>query len=478
MTPEMARAQIKRLHEQWDRNAGDRRRARQLSRMAHGDWADSIPKMPAEPDWHATKDKRPPYAPNLLGLALRQLSYLYDEEPRRDMAVESEQDWASESLHEFGIGLSASMSAADTMARLHGASLLILAYKHSPFAARDTRAVLMGDEPSPSADYPDGVEAVPVARHQFEVLANELDHRYIEAGIVLIGKKGDKPVHHYWDRHYFARLVDFAPVEIGPEDSPFFIEHGIGDHPLVLIRNDEISTETIPHGLGGMDIVDNMLAIGSQWREYGWTAKLQRGQPYAVGKMEKGTLSPESVIQIEDGGQFGIIANGANLAGMKDSVLVHMEILAKTLGLPSRTFRLADSASMSGVAIALDRAELEDDRRTRVKSARHWERSTHIKAALVYNAARKTGISGRVTVEFRPLPQLVTFADRLARVTFLREQRLISDLDTLREMYPDTPDSELQARLDRANEENQEKAEEQAMGLADDAGMDNAHPDE
>jgi hypothetical protein len=293
MTPQDARAQITALQKQWDNNKGARGKARQLFRMAEGSWADSIPRLPDEPESHAKK--RPRFAPGILGLALRQLSYLYDEEPRRDMDDESEQEWATESLHQFGLGLSESMRAADSLARLHGASLLLLTYKPSPLAARDVRAAALGETPAPDPRLPDGVEATPVPRFLWEVLANEMDARHIEAGIILIGKAGEKPVHHYWDRHYFARLVDFQTVPI-TDDGAHFIEHNIGDHPLVLIRNDEVSPSTIPAGLGGDDLRDNLIAIGAQWREYGWTAKLQRGQPYAVGTVKKAVLSPESMI--------------------------------------------------------------------------------------------------------------------------------------------------------------------------------------
>jgi hypothetical protein len=88
-----------------------------------------------------------------------------------------------------------------------------------------------------------------------------------------------------------------------------------------------------------------------------------------------------------------------------------------------------------------------------MKSARKWERETHLRAALVYNASRQTSFMGMVSVEFRPLPQLVTFSDRLARVTFLRAEALISEMDTLRELYPDVPDRELERRLEEARAE-------------------------
>ena len=464
MTPDQARAQISRLKRRWEKNTDKRKNAKKLLNMAEGSWRGAIPKMPAEPDWHA--ESHTPFAPNLLGLALKQLSHLYDEEPIRTCDLEAEQTWAEAKLWQWGLGLSVAMERADRMVRLLGTCLLYPIWRPSPDSVRDLRAALLrvtsGNEPEANNSVEeDGVEVLVVTRNQFEALPNELDPRHIEAAIVWMGcdeveleggLKKTVDVHHYWDREFFAVLRDFVPVVLA-EDGSDIIPHGMPDHPFVIARNDESGHGLEAAGWGGDDLYANLLAVGSLLREYGRTGKLQRGQPVVVGQVTNPVLAPDAILQIDAGGSFEIVANAANLDGMRDCCTTHLELLSRCLGLPSRTWRLDDGNSASGIAIALDRADLEDDRRARIKLTRAWERAVHRKAAVAYNAARGTAWSGIVRVSYRPIPQIVSFDERLKRLEFLRAQGLIGDIDTLRELYPDASEGDLEERLARARED-------------------------
>ena len=488
-----AMGQITQLKRRWDAFKTEREHAEKLHHMARGTWGHCIRKWPHEPWWHADPRYRGRFAPNLLGMALKQLSYLYDEEPARTMDVGSEEDWADSRLWGFGNGLSVAMSSADTLARLHGVCLLYPVFKPTPDAARTLRAMVQDGQPLDDVVGRDvgaigdqaGVEFVALPREHFEVLPNALDRRHAEAVVLWMGTRdvqdagpdgsnveGTKSVHvhHYWDREYFAVLHDFDPVALNKEGEKI-VPHGMADHPLVTVRNTLDGVTFFGDPMGGHDLWENMLQVGALWREYGWAARLSRGQPYVIGKLEGfDGMAPDTVWQIgtpDGGGATGAgILQPANLNTLRQACLDHMEILAQTLNLPSRAFRLNERASMSGVAIALDRAELDDDRRTRIKLARGWERSVHRKAAMLWNAAKAATINGGMDVMFRPLPQMVTFEERLKRLQFLYANGLVSDEDVIKEMYPDLTQTQVDERLGRVADQRQ-KTEEQSQKNAE-----------
>lgn len=451
-------AQIAKLKSTWEAEQGDRAHAKRLRRMASGDWIDDIPAMPAEPGWHAEKNYRQTFAPGLLQLAIRQLTTLYNEEPVRTLEVEGdvERQWAEESVWGFGLGLSTSMRRADALTRLQGTTLLYPLWKPSATAARDIRTFLaFGKQPEHKG--PDGVEVLVIGRECFAALQNEYDPRHAEAVIVRVGSRRvggqSVPVFDYWDRLHYARLEDWKPIPIG-EAGEDIVEHGMSDHPFVVCRNDEGELQFYAEPLGGKDLWHNMRAIGSLFREYGWTAKLQRGQPYLVGELEQGfSFAPDTLLKLSRDSQFGIAQGGADLQGMREALLTHLEIFARTLGLPTRTYQVESSSGMSGVAIAMDRALIEDDRRQRAPLGLYWERQTHRKIAMVYEAATGHSHGGVRDAQYRALPIFTTYAERLTRLQFLRGERMIARLDTLRELYPGVPDEELEERLTRADEE-------------------------
>lgn len=450
-------SQIATLKDQWNDNADDRKRARRLHDMALGDWADRIPRMPAEPANRAAE--RPKYAPNFLGQALRALDTLYSEEPDRAIPdSEQTEEWAERALWGFGLGLSTTLARADSLTLLLGTSLLVPAWKAAPDAARSLRAALLGDERTVDASA-DGVEVLCLARYQFEILANELDPRHAEAVLILMGAHDGKPVHHYWDRENFARLVDFKPQPIG-DGAETIVAHGLDDHPCVVCRNDEAELSTYSSGWGGADLEKNLLAIGSLFREYGWTAKLQRGQPYIVGEATQLILAPDAAWELKAGGTAGILANNANLTGQRDALMLHLQAWAQTVGLPARAFSFgADRQAMSGIAIALDQQEITAHRNRRQKTTRLWEGAVTRKAAMLYTAARQTNRLQTVpldpsslSIKYQPLPTIVTFEEKRQRLEFLASHGWLAPEDALAELYPDISADEIAARIERAEE--------------------------
>lgn len=458
-TPQdFALKQINALKKQWKSNRKERAEARQLHRMAEGDWADLIPAMPAEPEHHASK--RPKFAPNILGQALRALDTLYSEEPHRSLDDEAAQEWADDKLWSFGIGLSVAMERADTLTTLLGTTILYPAYKTAPDGARTLRHAIVNGESSVVGGDDDGIEVLCLPRYQFELLGNEMDPRHVEAAVICIGSTSKDTngvsakveIHHYWDRDCFALLHDFVPQPIGEDGSTIQL-HGLPDHPITTCRNDESKLSTYAEGFGGEDLKKNVLAVGSMWREYSWTAKLQRGQPWVVGKNTNMVLAPDAFWQLEQGGLSGIHPGNANLDGMLDATNTMLDVWSRSIGLPSRTFAMREQVgAMSGVAMAIDRAEITDHRNRRQKLTRAWERSITRKAAWLYGAVRGVEIPIRLDVTYRPLPTILTFDEKRQRLEFQADREWISPADALREMYPDISDHEIEERLERAKE--------------------------
>lgn len=476
MDVDISLRQITALKEQWKSNKGDRADAKRLHRMACGEWADDIPHMPAEPERHARD--RPKFAPNILGQALRALNTLYSEEPHRTIEDEGAQEWAGKKLWGFGLGLSVAMERADVLTNLLGTSILYPAYKPGPDAARGLREALLAGGGDVAAGEDDGVEVLCLPRYHFELLANEFDPRHVEAVVIHMGHTKKKvqgnsntvAVHHYWDRDHVAVLHNFEPQPLN-EDGDTIVPHGLTDHPIVACRNDESTLATYSAGWGGKDLRANLLAIGSQLREYGWTAKLQRGQPYTVGVNKNMVLAPDAFWQIELGGTAGILSNNANLQGMLDSAMAHLSMWAQGQGLPSRTFALQEQrAGMSGVAIALDRAEITDHRNRRQKLTRAWERAITRKSAALYGAVRSAAPHAIVMdVVYRPLPTIVTFEEKTQRLEFLAERGWLAPTDAMRELYPDISDAEIDARLERAEEYHAAQREHARSAAEEDA---------
>src|SRR3990170_4392845 len=102
---------IKDLLGKWDAKSEDRPMACKRYQISEGNWIGEIPRMPAESEEHY-KDCILPFAPDLLGMALKKLNYLYDRAPFRKLKDEKEEESAKLHLWDFGMGLDSAMAEA------------------------------------------------------------------------------------------------------------------------------------------------------------------------------------------------------------------------------------------------------------------------------------------------------------------------------------------------------------------------------
>jgi len=533
MRPETAQAQVNRLKKRWTNREHLRLYHEVLQDAYEGYWARRQPKNPDEPSWHADPTRRPPFGPNIVYQIVSMLSGLYDREPLRIMAGDSEsdqqdeQEWARDRLWEWGNGLSAGMAEGVDMATLHGVVLLGVYWRPTENAATDIRRIVLerrdaalesmqrpdgeeivryGDESGPPAQDADlagtsaggsgdgaeegasiasdmdvdleglnleeqGIEVLPILPFDFEVLPNENDPRRIEAVIVRIGEtkcaqttgresishaERDKDISdfHYWDSKYYARLRNFEPVPIGPGGEKF-IEHNFGVIPFVPVRWRQTSRRFWVSGKGGYDFLGNIYAIGRLWREYMFTAALQRGQPYVKGDLkEQPTLSPDAIVKVSEKGDFGIRKNEADLQGMLDAIEFATDAVGQSLGLPKGALRVEVSAAESGIAIALRRAQLDGERVSVERLARGAERQVHRVAAAVWNAVSGDDRLGKLdSIRFQQPLQVLTQDEELRRQQFAYSAGVLSRTDLAREMYPNDSPEALESRIERAEEE-------------------------
>jgi hypothetical protein len=144
---------------------------------------------------------------------------------------------------------------------------------------------------------------------------------------------------------------------------------------------------------------------------------------------------------------------------MREAVVTLLEILAKTMGLPTRTFRLDDRSAQSGIAIHLDRSELTDDRKARVTKARVWEGDFHETAAAVWARHGGGSLETEVATVFGSWAEGESKAERESRVTTELTHGLVSRQRALLELQPGLSEEEAediiaeagwtQAELDR-----------------------------
>ena len=143
----------------WRDGAARRTDAELRHTIASGSWAAQIPPMPSEPEWHNDPGDNPTFAPNLLGLAVKKMSYLYGQKPQRTFDDDAAAEWAEAHLIEYGYGLDAAMAEADAMARLCGESMLYGRYVTDADTPPLSLAASLGDAPVGEEDA-DGVEWV------------------------------------------------------------------------------------------------------------------------------------------------------------------------------------------------------------------------------------------------------------------------------------------------------------------------------
>lgn len=427
---------IKAMRVKFDERGKDREMTDKLLEMAFEGYASKIPRMPAEPK---TKNKRT-VAPDILGFLLRSFSYLYRTEPVRTPLAEDEasQDFLRDKLWGYDDGLTSALALADQLTRISGTVLVGLTWTPAPDGRDESQT-----------DTSDGYRAEVITSDHFEV-SGGIDPRYPDAVVAKMGRGWV-----YWDRTYRVALSEDkweALAVVNPDGSKTVLfEHGLGVVPFVVVQNIARWPKTYAPRMGGDDLYTSILNLGAHFREFGWTAMLQRGQPYMSGdKKDQILIAPDAVVHVGAGGSFGIAANAANLSGMAEAVRNLLINFATCLGLPSRTFKVETSQATSGVAILLDHQELEADRQQRVTIFRGVEERCAQVAAVSHSAQFGKALDGRMRVGFRQPDPIITFDERLRRVEALESRGWISPEDFIAELYPSATPEEITARLERA----------------------------
>lgn len=509
VTPvERSQQRLERLRRVRDSEEDRTRRADAALRLRyyHGESEGLVERMPHEDDdsWRV----RPKFVPNILAHALGELSRLWAECPTRSVESETQRPADAESepgetaedaaegrwrdvLWTYGTGLDGTMREAQPLARLLGAMHVLVQYTPSLSAPRDPAAVLAGVEPELDEDEArPGLELVPILPDRTVVLPHDHDPRhalavmylarqYIRTGDGVTGSTTRTvTVWHYWDAEHWAVLEDdgtsTGSLRAVPQENPDTGEmiewhpHPYGRIPVVPLRWHTPSDRYWPAPLGGADLLENLRAVASLWSQYLWTAMLQRGQPAADEDVQgNGGLAPDSII-VAPG--FRIVPNAADLTGMRDALQTTLGILSRTLGLPSRSLRLDDSGGQSGVGIAMDRAELEDDRQASEVVGKGWERSIHRIGSRVWAPHTGERLPPRVETEFAPFSIPLTADQRVARVTLELDRGLMSRLEAKLELHPGMAverAEELLAAVDDEQQEARQRAAEDADAQAE-----------
>jgi len=458
------RGRIHALKEQWGHHGPERERIAKLKRMAQGSWVTDIPGMPDEVD----KSIKPRFAPNFLGFILDKRCTLYDNPPIRTAANEGEQQWLDDKIWSWvGGRFNNTLQEVEKMTMLTGTTLVQPAYRLSPTHGVDVQRYLMmrerGDLAAQIDPSNDGVELLCHARGEYEVLVNPYDRRHATAVLIYMGRveRSDRmvwePDHmqdvwHYWDDEVMVRIEGdhFVPIANSGAD---YIEHGYGMLPFVVSRYQRVSKTFASPNLGGHDLYHNVMSLGRFIREYIWTTMLQRGQPVIRGTAnpQNLVLGPDAFILLPDpNSDFAIEGGKANLMGFRDALRELLDTFSMTLGLPAGTWRVELTSNQSGVAVALQQAEGETDRKRRASVYIDLERALTQAATRVYNAERGTGYLGDSATQFPVPPPLRTY-EQILKVSEEEWQKgLLSDVGYLQARHPERTRAQLEAQIEEA----------------------------
>jgi hypothetical protein len=421
-------------------------------RVHDGDAQHLVRRMPAEDATHFAS--KPKLTPPLLSHSLRQISFVYDIPPHR--LSEDDKEWQSKFWSYGGGGFNAALHAALPMAKLCGE---VHAWYRAAKNPLDPAGFLQDSE-SPLPEEP-GVSTEIWTSDQVIVLPHVVNQRHAQAVALYaadvpaahlpqpaMGHVGAVEVWHYLDDTYYGQLWRDKQTKqwrVGTIPNPDgsgtvnLAEHGLEMLPVQSWpwKYDPSQRGYWAKPWAGKDLLPNLSAIYGQLTEYMWTAKLQRGQPVGLG-VSSPPLGPDHIVMLDDANSsFEIIANNANLDGMLESVTSSLSLLAKTLGLPSRTFRLQDTAALSGIAIVLDRGELEDQRRGDEQTWSRTETIAHRIVAHIMSVRGLGDLSTDVTTAFTPLAPILTQEQRQAMVTLERQQGTMSKREMKATLHPD-----------------------------------------
>ena len=470
---------LMRLERRWQVRMGDRAIHRQLELLwDNRRWSDSQLKQQAE-TLERARDMKPHFMPNILRQIINPLTYLYDAPPQRKAAQAGDEAWMRACVWDFGeVGrLDWLMGEADRLARLHGTIWAQVIYRPSIDEARDFRHML---KLTPDAlervamQNQDGFDLMFFAPHRFEVAPSCLDPTVADAVVVFVGDDEyegdilwshtamDTPRDgHYWDGEFYGRLENFRLVPLDKEGH-LVCRHGIGEIPGLPVRNEVTTDKFWVWGVGGRDAHQDLLDIAKLWREYPFTAMTARGTFFMRGEFKEGTnttIGPDTVFQ-GTGADCDMkgIKSEADLAGIRTTLNTMCEAFARGCNVPATLVRLDEKQSnLSGRAMILQSAEIEDDRPTRVRIFSQIERGLHRRIAAIRMAvagqqvdlpSQVPGLEGVTYAIYQPQ---LTRAEVSLDVAFKLDRRMISRLQAMRELHPGVEDSVLIERLREAD---------------------------
>jgi hypothetical protein len=447
-----------------DEDQGRRAQCAQRIRVYDGEAQHLVRMMPAEDPAHFRA--KPKLTPPLLTHSLRQISFIYDIPPHR-LSGQSD-EWEKMFWGYGGGGFDSALHSGLPLAKLCGQVHAWYRTARSPFEPVQFLRTEEGRTPLP--DDP-GVVTDLWTSDQVVALENPFDARHAQA-LALFGAcvgapsldlgKGKAEIWHYLDEEWYGQLwhnPQSRQWRMGTVPDPEtgrivnLVPHGQGMLPVQSMPwvFDPAQKGYWVKPWAGADLLDNLAAIYSQLTEYMWTARLQRGQPVGRGVTDL-PLGPDHMVMLSEttASDFTIIPNNANLAGMLESVTASLSLLAKTLGLPSRTFRIEDTAAMSGIAIVLDRGELEDQRRGDEQTWRRNEAVAHQIVARLMSVRDMADLSPDVTTAYTPLAPVLTQEQLLATVELERREGSMSLREMKQTLHRDLPDNVVDVLLEAA----------------------------
>jgi hypothetical protein len=415
--------------------------------------------------------QKPTYMPNLLRQVITPLTYLYDQSPKRvpadlaGLAPEAQQEalkthWMARALWNFGGDgkFNEAMGEIDRLVRLHGTVAVMLIWRPSP----DTSAYYAELSRSGTVTYKKGdggFDLLILHGGFFEVIPEPCDPTQ-PAAIIMFPAYDE----------YESALENFDPgsmlspglywdkkcscVTKGFTRSGEVYNHNFGFIPAVIVRNEPTTRDFWVWGLGGYHVTYDLWDMAQLWREYAFTAMCSRGQHWSDGEPEqgKGALGPDTLVIMKQGRTFGSVGLNADLAGMRQAVNDAQESWARSNNVPATLARLDETAGdspLSGRAMLLQTAELEDDYPKRVMMMTRVERCLHHMAAKILASIEGTALNGELEcIEFNKYEPKIQHAERMAELNFMASTLRMPDLYLLKELRPGVEDAILQAALD------------------------------
>lgn len=438
-TTELATAlqeRVEQLQMEWAQSSGDRKSIREIVEYASGDQLSTAPRMPNETDEHWSQ--KPRTAPNFLGTALDKLATIYNNSPVRTVTR------ASQWRRVLWGGLDATLSQQDRAIMLTGTvACVLLPEFDGELQPRDAAANPTSLRPLYFT--PDRWVAIADPTEPTRPAAVAIHWRTVRGE-----NKSEHEIHYYWDGSTFAILRDWQVQWAQP--------HGFGVCPVAMLRN------TLERGLygravGGRDLIENARAITGYIREVVHTARLQRGQPYSKGPLENPVLGPDSLVIVDEGGDFAFANNGADLPGMLDTLERLLAAFAISIGLPRGALQLTGTLDL-----AADHTELARYRQRRAPVAQQWEREIHRVASAqwaYYQDADRWDTSELHTAYVEDPPPM-SVAERLQLAEFGLVNGLRDEYATARSLWPHLSEAEIKAMVDAGLEAQKRRAAQQA----------------